>query len=78
MTETVESRVRQILEAEHGVDEIGVSETIEQAGLDSLDRVELWMELEEVFGLPETDPEVEDECETVGQIVNYVERKIRR
>jgi acyl carrier protein len=77
MTETVESRVRQILEAEHGVDEIGVSQPLESAGLDSLDRVELWMQLEEVFGLPETDPEVEDRCQTVGQICAYVERKIR-
>lgn len=72
---TVESRVREILAAEHCVDEIGVSETLEQAGLDSLDRVELWMELEEEFGLAETDPDTEDECDTVGQIVAYVERK---
>jgi len=72
---TVESRVRSILEEELGVETIGVGETLEQAGLDSLDRCELWIKLEEEFGLPETDDDVEDECETVWQIVAYVERK---
>jgi acyl carrier protein len=72
---TVESRIRDILSMEHGVDEIGVSETLEQAGLDSLDRVEFWMNVEEEFGLPETDPKDEDHCETVAQVVAYVERK---
>jgi len=74
-TATIESRVRSILEREHGVDEIGVSETLEQAGLDSLDRCELWIQLEEEFNLPETEDDVEDECQTVAQIVAYVERK---
>lgn len=74
-TATTESRIRDLLAMEYGVDEIGVSETLEQAGLDSLGRVEFWMNVEEEFGLPETDPKDEDYCETVGQVVAYVERK---
>jgi acyl carrier protein len=72
---TVESRIRDILAMEHGVDEIGVSETLEQAGLDSLDRVEFWMNVETEFNLPETHPDTEDECLTVAQVCAYVERK---
>jgi len=77
-TATTESRLRFILERDHCVDEIGVSEPLEDAGLDSLDRAELWMGIEAEFRLPETDPDVEDECVTVGQICAYIERKIKQ
>lgn len=74
-TATVESRIRDILSKEHCVDVIDSSEPFEHAGLDSLDRVELWMQVETEFGLPETDPDDEDECETLLEMVAYVTKK---
>jgi len=77
-TATVESRIRVVLEREHCVDSIGVSDTLESAGLDSLDQAELWLNLEEEFHLSETSPDVQDECQTISQIIGYIERKTRQ
>ena len=42
-------------------------------GLDSLDTVELMMELEEDLGVP---LELEEKVETVGDLVKFIEKKI--
>lgn len=44
---------------------------------DSLDVVEIWMALEEEFGVDMPDEEVEG-LHTVGQITEYVKRKVRQ
>jgi acyl carrier protein len=73
--ETVESKIRSLLAAEYGVDEIGPRETFDEAGLDSLDKTELCMNVEEMFELPEMSPADEDGIETLQQLVAYVDRK---
>lgn len=52
-------------------DEINTETTLEELGLDSLDRVELILALEEDFGdeIPDT---VCDKWETIGDAVNYI------
>lgn len=45
-------------------------------GMDSLDEVEIIMKLEEVFSLNITDIEFEENCKTVGQVVDFIIEKL--
>ncbi len=67
-------RVREILVEQLGVDENQVTEEASFQGdldADSLDLVELIMELEDQFGLKISDEDAQ-KIETVGQAVDYV------
>ncbi|MGZ4481287.1 MAG: acyl carrier protein [Gaiellales bacterium] len=67
-------RVREILVEQLGVDEGQVTEEASFQGdldADSLDLVELIMELEDQFGLKISDEDAQ-KIETVGQAVDYV------
>ena len=54
-------------------EEITLSTTFEELGVDSLDTVEMVMKLEEELGI---ELEMEGQLETVGDLVKYVESKI--
>ena len=55
-------------------EEIKLDSTFEGLGLDSLDTVELIMELEEDLGI---EMEADEKVETVGEFVNLIEQKVK-
>jgi len=62
--------------AEHtdiDVSEITAETTFESLGVDSLDTVEMVMELEEEL---EVELELDEKVETVGELVKFIEAKI--
>lgn len=56
--------------------EITMESELEELGMDSLDGVELIMELEEEFGIEIPDEDAE-KVKTVGQIVTYIEKRLK-
>ena len=72
--EEVFERVKEVLTEQLGVDESDVNEEAsfqEDLDADSLDLVELIMELEDQFGVKISDEDAQ-KIETVGQAVDYV------
>jgi acyl carrier protein len=73
----IESRVRDIIVNELGVEPSKVTREasfVEDLGADSLDTVELVMAFEEEFGIEIPDEDAE-KMETVGDAINYLEKK---
>ena len=73
---SVEERVKQIIVEQLGVDEGEVTPTasfVDDLGADSLDTVELVMELEEEFDINIPDDAAE-KIQTVGQAIEYIEQ----
>ena len=70
----VQDKIKQIIVDELGVDEAEVTENarfIEDLGADSLDLVEVVMDLEDQFGLKIPDEDAR-ELTTVGKAIDYV------
>jgi len=76
MSDTVESRVKEIIINELGVESEKVTKEasfVEDLGADSLDTVELVMAFEEEFGIDIPDEDAE-QMRTVGDAVTYLEK----
>ena len=74
MADSIESRVKDIIVTELGVEEDQVTNEasfMEDLGADSLDTVELVMALEEEFGIDISDSDAE-QMRTVGDAVRYI------
>ena len=75
---SIEDRVKKIVSDQLGksIDEIqSDSSFVDDLGADSLDTVELVMALEEEFG-PEIPEEEAEKLQTVGSVIEYVEKNI--
>lgn len=74
---SIEERVKEIIVNKLGVDEKEVTEGasfVEDLGADSLDIVELVMDLEEEFGIEIPDEDAE-QIRTVGEAIDYIRDK---
>lgn len=72
----VNNKVIEILKDKLGVDEISSDDhLIEDIGADSLDIVELVMEIEKEFGISITDDEVDPNFTTVGHLIDFIQSK---
>ena len=72
---SVEEKVKQIIVEQLGVEESEVTPTasfVDDLGADSLDQVELVMELEEEFGITIPDDAAE-KIQTVKQAIDYIQ-----
>ena len=80
MASPVETKVREIICEQLGVSEEEVTPEasfIEDLGADSLDIVELVMELEEEFDIQIPDDQAE-KIKTVGQAVEYIKSEVKK
>jgi acyl carrier protein len=57
-----------------GISEITMDTSFQEVGIDSLDTVELLMNLEDKLG---REIELEQKLETVGELVKYIEGKLQ-
>jgi acyl carrier protein len=76
MVETTESRVKEIIINELGVESEKVTDDasfVEDLGADSLDTVELVMAFEEEFGIDIPDEDAE-QMRTVGDAISYLKK----
>ncbi|MCG3196602.1 MAG: acyl carrier protein [Candidatus Omnitrophica bacterium] len=75
---SVEEKVKGIIVEKLKVDAADVTndkEIVRDLGADSLDQVELVMELEEQFGVDEIPEEEAAQLKTVGDVIRYVTEK---
>ena len=76
----IEQKVKQIIVEQLGVDESQVDNKasfVDDLGADSLDIVELIMELEEEFDIQIPDDQAE-KIKTVGEAIDYIERESKK
>ena len=72
----INKRVTEIIQDKLGVDEISSDDNlIEDIGADSLDIVELVMELEREFGIQILDDEIDSNFTTVGHLIDFIQEK---
>ena len=71
-------RLKRLLSEQFGLDMDDITEDtgFEELGADSVDLVELSMNLEEEFGIEEMGEEDIASIHTVGDLVNYLQKKL--
>ena len=74
----VNKRVTDIISEKLAVDEIGSDDRlIEDLGADSLDIIEIVIEMEREFGISIHDDEIDDNFTTVGHLIDFIQEKIK-
>ena len=76
--ETV-SKLKKILSAQLGMDETDIeltSRLVDNLGADSLDMIEIVMDVEHAFGITVSDDEYAN-CNTVSLIADLIEKKLK-
>ncbi len=72
----VNEQVIEILQNKLGIDEISSDDNlIEDIGADSLDIIELVIEMEREFGIQILDNEIDDNFTTVGHLIDFIQEK---
>lgn len=74
----IEEKIKEIIVDKLKVEAADVTpekDIVRDLGADSLDQVELVMELEEQFGVEEIPEEEAAALKTVGDVINYVKQK---
>lgn len=75
----VNNQVIEILKDKLGIDEISSDDhLIEDIGADSLDIIELVMEIEKEFNIQIPDDEVDQNFTTVGHLIDYIQDKVNK
>ena len=75
----VNKRVTDIISEKLAVDEIGSDDRlIEDLCADSLDIIEIVIEMEREFGISIHDDEVDKNFTTVGHLIDYVQDKVNK
>lgn len=75
----IAERVKKVIVSQLGVDEAEVTETASftnDLGADSLDNVELIMAFEKEFEIEIPDEDASEQIATVGDAINYIEKKV--
>ena len=73
-------KVRELIAQEFSIDPSKIemeTKLAEDLGADSLDAVELIMALEDEFGI-EVDDDAAQNAKTIGDLVNYIDSKIKK
>ena len=76
---TIEDRVKNVIKEQLGVKEEEITRDaslMDDLGADSLDLIELVMELEEEFAIEIPDEDAEN-IHTVGEVITYIEGKTK-
>lgn len=76
----LESELREIVEAELGVDAVEITSNAsftDDLGADSIDTTELVMAVEDKYKVEISDDDIDD-LNTFGKLVDYVQRKLTR
>ena len=75
---TVENRIKKLvnLKTSIAVEKISLNDTFEDLDIDSLDKVELCMEIEKEFNLSIPDQELEN-FNTVGNFIDYLDVAVK-
>ena len=75
----INKKLTDIISRKLVVDEIGSDDRlIEDLCADSLDIIELVMEIEKEFGISITDDEVDPNFTTVGHLIDYIQDKVNK
>jgi len=72
--ENIEKKIKEIISVRYGMDAKIESNFVDDLGMDSLDTIELVMDLETEFGIDIPDDDSEKMI-TVKDVVDYIEKK---
>lgn len=71
-----EETLRKILEKRTNIKEVDLNKPISELGLDSLDLVEVMLEIEEELGITFSSDEI-GEVKTLGEVKNLIDSKLK-
>lgn len=78
---TVEARLKTLIATQLGIDETEITSNahfVDDLGADSLDKIEICIDIENEFGLPEIDEEFGDRFTTFKDVLDHVEAELAK
>mgnify|MGYP003313419137 CR=1 FL=1 len=73
---STEETLRKILEKRTNIKDVDLNKPISELGLDSLDLVEVMLEIEEELGITFSSDEI-GEVKTLGEVKNLIDSKLK-